>query len=252
MLIPDGAESRRGYRVRLWVLRAVLGLFALLIVGQVLFFIFYSGVLKRAARTDQLAAENEQLRRYQYKVQILQENMEKAREVVKRITEMAGIEYELPQLPDDSTLFADWNRPHAAVINRSVGVDLSWPTGLPIQGFITQDFETADSNHYHPGVDIACAVGTPVLATAVGTVVYAGDDSTYGKLLVIQDNDSVSTLYGHNSELLVVVGDRVMVGSRVALSGNTGISTAPHLHYEVRVHDEPINPLETDNEKKQH
>ena len=83
-------------------------------------------------------------------------------------------------------------------------------------------------------------------------MVFAEYDSTYGLLLVIQHNDSVSTLYGHNEELLVAVGDRVMVGSRIALSGNTGKSTAPHLHYEVRVHDEPINPLETEYEEEQH
>jgi len=252
MFIPDGAKARHGYRVRPWLLKAAVAALLVLLLGQALFFVFYADVLRRAARTDNLAAENEQLRRYQLKVQMLQENMEQAREIVRRITEMAGVEYKLPELPDDSSLFAEWNRPAAAVLNRNVGFDLTWPSGLPIQGFTTQDFEIEDSSHFHPGIDIACAVGTPVLATAVGTVVYADDDSTYGKLLVIQHSDSVSTLYGHNDELLVAVGDRVIVGSRIAMSGNTGKSTAPHLHYEVRVHDEPINPLETDNEEKQH
>lgn len=252
MFVPDGAEARRGYRMRLWVLKAALWTLAALLVGQVFFFAFYADVLRRAAITDKLAAENERLLRYQYKVQVLEENMNKARLIVQQIAELAGVEYRLPELPDDSILFAGMDRTSVAMLSRSVGPDLSWPSGLPIQGFITQDFELEDSSRFHPGVDIVCAEGTPVLAVAIGTVVYADYDSTYGRLLVIQHNDSVTTLYGHNDSLLVQVGDRVSIGSRIALSGNTGQSTAPHLHYEVRVHDEPINPLDLEYEEKQH
>ncbi|MCK4573417.1 MAG: M23 family metallopeptidase, partial [candidate division Zixibacteria bacterium] len=83
----------------------------------------------------------------------------------------------------------------------------------------------------------------PVLATAAGEVVFAAFDSTYGYMVVVQHNDSVMSIYGHNRELLVEPGSRVLAGSRLALSGNTGKSTAPHLHYEVRVNDEPIDPM---------
>lgn len=252
MFVPDGAEARRGYRMRLWVLKAALWALAVLLVGQVFFFAFYADVLRRAALTDKLAAENERLLRYQYKVQMLEENMNEARQVVQQIAELAGVEYRLPELPDDSTLFAAMDRTSVAMLNRSIGPDLSWPSGLPIQGFITQDFELDDPSRFHPGIDIACAEGTPVLAVAIGTVVYADFDSTYGLMLVVQHNDTVSTLYGHNDSLLVTVGDRVSIGSRIALSGNTGQSTAPHLHYEVRVHDEPINPLDIKYEEEQH
>ncbi len=244
LIVPDGAEARRGYRMRSWVLKAIVWGLAFLLVGELLFFAFYADVLKRAALTDKLTAENERLRRYQYKVQMLEENMNEARQVVQKIAELAGVEYRLPELPDDSILFANIDHSTGAVLKRSAETDLSWPSGLPIQGFVTQDFEIEDSARYHPGIDIACKVGTPVLAVAVGTVVYADYDSTYGKMLVLEHNDSVSTIYGHNDSLLVNTGDQVMVGSRIALSGNTGISTAPHLHYEVRVHDEPINPLD--------
>jgi murein DD-endopeptidase MepM/ murein hydrolase activator NlpD len=94
-------------------------------------------------------------------------------------------------------------------------------------------------------------VGTPVLATGAGTVIYTGYDSTYGKILVIQHNDSLTTVYGHNDSLLAEQGQPVMAGSRIALSGNSGKSTAPHLHYEVRINDQPINPLETTYDQKE-
>ncbi len=245
MLIPEGTESRRGFRMRRWVFRLLLGTLIVVLVGIVLFFAFYGKVLTRAALADKLAMENERLLRYQYKVQLLESNLQQAREIVTRLTQLAGINIEFPELPDDSTLFASLDRRGMAVVSRSSGVDISLPAGLPIQGFISQDFEVDDVSHYHPGVDIACAEGTPVLATAAGEVTYADYDSTtYGYMVVIRHNDSITTLYGHNRELLVQAGQVVPAGGRIALSGNTGQSTAPHLHYEIRINDEPIDPLD--------
>lgn len=246
MLIPEGTESRRGFKMRAWVLKLVVGFVAVLLIGIVLFFAFYGKVLTRAAMADKLAKENEQLLRYQYKVQLLEANLNQARDIVTRLTELAGIDIEFPELPDDSTLFASLDETGMAVLARSETADMSLPEGLPIQGFISQDFELNDPDHYHPGVDIACAEGTPILATAAGEVVFAEYDSTaYGYMIVIRHNDSVTTLYGHNRENLVQVGQVVPAGGRIALSGNTGKSTAPHLHYEVKINNKPIDPLDS-------
>jgi murein DD-endopeptidase MepM/ murein hydrolase activator NlpD len=250
MLIPDGAEARRGFRVRRWVLKAIVALTAVIVVGIVLFFAMYGKVLTRAAMTEKLSEENQKLRRYQYKVKLLEENLKQAREIVGRLTELAGIDYKFPELPDDSALFAALDEGRGATIARPAGLDLTLPSGLPAQGFISQDFEIEHPERYHPGVDIACAEGTPVLATANGVVERAVFDSTYGNLLVIRHSDSVTTVYGHNRELLVKQGQLVAAGSRIALSGNTGKSTAPHLHYEIRVHDQPIHPLENQYDEK--
>lgn len=250
MLIPDGAEARRGFRIRLWLLKAIVGLTALLLVGIIVFFGFYGKVLTRAAMTEKLIEENQKLLRYQYKVKLLEENLNQAREIVGRLTELAGIDYKFPELVDDSTFLAAFEEKATAVMPRPAGMDLTLPSGLPVQGFISQDFEIEDEDHYHPGVDIACAEGTPVLATANGTVAYTGFDSTYGYMAVITHNDSVTTVYGHNSRLLVEQGQEVPVGSRIALSGSTGKSTAPHVHYEIRIHEQPINPLDNWHDKK--
>jgi murein DD-endopeptidase MepM/ murein hydrolase activator NlpD len=230
--------------MRTWVLRTLVGALAALLVGIVLFFIFYGHILSRAARTERVLQENERLKRYQFKVQLLEGNLAEARHIVGRLTELAGIDYQFPEIPDDSILFASLDGPSEAVLARGVETDLTWPSGLPMRGFITQDFEVTDPDRYHPGIDIACAVGSPVLATAAGVVEATKTDSVYGKVVVLRHSDSVTTVYGHNDEILVAEGQEVMVGSRIALSGNTGISTAPHLHYEVRIHDEPVNPLE--------
>ncbi len=245
MLVPDGTASQKSIRMRYWLLKLIAGAVAGFVLLVVVFVIFWGEVLKQAARADTLAEENERLKLYQYKVKLLEENLNQTREMVRRLTELAGIDYEFPEIPSDSTIFAHFDKSSGATINRPFGAGLSIPTGLPIQGFITQDFEVDDPNRYHPGVDIACGVGTPVLATAAGKVVSAVFDSVYGHLLVISHNDSLQTVYGHNDTLLVEVDQQVMAGSRVALSGNTGVSTAPHLHYEVRVNGKPIDPLKT-------
>jgi murein DD-endopeptidase MepM/ murein hydrolase activator NlpD len=251
MLIPDGAEPRSGFRMRQWLLKTILISLAVILVGIVLFFTFYGKVLSRAAMTEQVMSENEDLRRYRYKVGLLEQNLHEAREVVGRLATLAGIDYEFPAIPDDSTLFAEMDGTRKAIIPRSYTQDWTLPEGLPIQGYITQEFEIEDDEHYHPGVDIACAVGSPVLATGSGVVEYAGFDSTYGHMVVVRHSDSVVTVYGHNDQNLVVTGQEVTVGGRIALSGNTGQSTAPHLHYEVRINDEPINPLEKLYEEEQ-
>jgi len=243
--VPDGAEPRRGLRMPSWLLKLLVAVTATLVIGMILFFVFYGEILARAVRTAELTKENERLRLYQHKVQLLEENLNQAREVVGRLVELAGVDYEFPEIPDDSALFAALDAGGPAFMVRPAGAGFGWPVGLPIQGFITQDFEVDDPDHYHPGVDIACAVGTPVLSTAAGTVISVAYDSVYGNVVVVGHSDSVTTVYGHNDSVLVEVGEKIMAGSRVALSGNTGISTAPHLHYEVRINEKPIDPLES-------
>lgn len=244
MIIPDGTESRRGFRVRTWILKLILGSVGVVLIGIVMFFAFYSTMLSRAAMTEQLRAENQQLLRYQYKVDLLEENLGQAREIVGRLTELAGIDFQFPDMPDDSTLFASLDVPKRAVLPRPPVPDWTVPTGLPIQGPISQEFEPENNQRFHPGIDIACAEGTPVLATAAGVVIVATFDSIYGYMVIVEHNDTMHTVYGHNRELLVETGRQVLAGGRIAMSGNTGKSTAPHVHYEVRINNQPVNPLE--------
>ncbi|MGI5878140.1 MAG: peptidoglycan DD-metalloendopeptidase family protein [Christensenellales bacterium] len=95
----------------------------------------------------------------------------------------------------------------------------------------------------HKGLDMAAPTGTPIYASASGTVVYAGLASGYGRVVYIDHGHGVQTRYGHCSELKVKKGDTVKRGERIALVGNTGVSTGPHCHFEVRVDGEAVNPL---------
>lgn len=248
ILVPDGTEQGKSWRVRRYALQMAAAAFGLTIIGIILFFVFYGTMVARTAMAERLKAENDELRRYRYKVKLLEDNLMQTRDMVNRLTKMAGIDYKFPDLPPDSVLLEATERPGAAVLNRSAA-NPTIPSGMPVPGFVSRDF-IQEGGLNHPGIDIGCAIGTPVLATASGVVSFAGTDSIFGNMVIIKHSDSISTLYGHNDTLLVKTGDQIMVGGRIALSGNTGNSTAPHVHYEVRVHDKPINPLESPYDQK--
>lgn len=97
----------------------------------------------------------------------------------------------------------------------------------------------------HEGIDMAAPTGTPVYAAAGGTVLYSGDRVRgYGNMVVLQHPDGLVTVYAHNSLLLVRTGDSVVVGQEIARVGDTGRSTAPHLHFEVRKGENPQDPMQ--------
>lgn len=95
----------------------------------------------------------------------------------------------------------------------------------------------------HEGVDLAAPVGTPVYATGEGKVIFAGWQSGYGNLIKVQHELGTETRYGHLSKIKVKVGQKVSQGSLIGAMGNTGRSTGPHLHYEVRVNGRAVNPM---------
>ena len=99
-------------------------------------------------------------------------------------------------------------------------------------------------SRYHSGIDIGADYGDPVLAADAGTVDYADWFGGYGNAVIIEHGGGISTLYGHNSSLLVSVGQSVRKGQPIAYAGSTGYSTGPHVHFEVRINGEPTNPMD--------
>ena len=125
-----------------------------------------------------------------------------------------------------------------------------WP--LEVEGYVTRG--SADSSDYsgpHPGLDVAVPVGTPIRAAGGGTVVEVGDDAKYGKFVRLEHRDGYETLYAHASQILVKHGEKIPSGRAIALSGNTGQSTAPHLHFEVRQAGAAVDPMLLITKKKE-
>lgn len=111
--------------------------------------------------------------------------------------------------------------------------------GTKSSGFGYRSFR-GGSNHY--GIDWACPTGTTIFASSGGTVTRAGWSSSYGYCVYIQHPGGFETRYAHNSKLLVSKGQTVSQGQAIALSGNTGDSSGPHLHFEIRINGTPVNP----------
>lgn len=95
----------------------------------------------------------------------------------------------------------------------------------------------------HEGIDFAVNTGTRITAARSGKIIYSGWASGYGNTVIIEHERGVRSLYAHNSKLLVNSGQRVERGQPIALSGNTGNSTGPHLHFEIQINGQPVNPL---------
>ncbi|WP_040572585.1 M23 family metallopeptidase [Selenomonas flueggei] len=118
------------------------------------------------------------------------------------------------------------------------------PTGWPTNGFISSGYGLRwNGAEFHQGIDIAAEMGTPIVATADGVVTIAGwNAGGYGNMVDIDHGSGVSTRYGHASAVVVTPGQRVRRGQIIAYVGSTGHSTGPHLHYEVRLSGQPVNP----------
>ena len=128
--------------------------------------------------------------------------------------------------------------------NKNFGKIL-WPvkSGRITSKFGNRNHPVLKSVKFHRGVDIAVSLGTPVYAGIKGIVTFAGKRGNYGNLVEIEGSNGIKVRYAHLSKIDVIAGQRVSDGEKVAETGNTGMSTGPHLHYEIIVDDSPVNPL---------
>ena len=126
------------------------------------------------------------------------------------------------------------------------GEQFLWP--MPSSTSISSYFgnrtaPTAGATTYHRGIDIPCSMGSPVIVVASGVVIYVGYLGSAGNAVVVDHGSGLSTCYYHLSSFAVSVGDTVTAGQTICYSGNTGVSTGPHLHFSVRENGEYVNPL---------
>ena len=120
-----------------------------------------------------------------------------------------------------------------------------WPVkyGKITSKFGNRTHPVLKSVKFHRGVDIAVSIGTPVYSGIKGKVTFAGRKGNYGNLVEIEGNNGIKVRYAHLNSVDVVTGQKVSDGEKVAETGNTGMSTGPHLHYEIIIDENPVNPL---------
>jgi len=243
----DGAVESRSIRLPIWALRA--GLFGALALAVVLIlgFALYAPLLRTAAQVPLLKHDVARLEADNAKVRQLVAALDSAEQRYSQVRHMMGADV----VPDPLALTSSLPvapairaRRDGAPIRYEDGVSIPshWPLEDP--GYVTRgQVGTGTVDEAHPGIDIAIPTGTMVRAAAGGTVLQAGPDPEYGSFVLLQHPAGYQTLYGHLSRILVSVADTVGAGQVLGLSGNTGRSSAPHLHFELRREGKTLDPL---------
>ncbi|MDO4284437.1 MAG: M23 family metallopeptidase [Eubacteriales bacterium] len=179
---------------------------------------------------------------YTNQSEVIQEPSAGHRRVIAQVEYQDGSRIDTQIVKEEATIAAV---PKIVERGTKVPPTYIWPLsgGTISSSFGGRAAPKAGASTNHQGIDIAVPTGTAVMASGAGTVTLAGWQSGYGYVVYIQHADGRQTRYGHLSSLLVSAGESVSQGQKIALSGNTGNSTGPHLHFEMRINGQAVNPL---------
>jgi len=133
------------------------------------------------------------------------------------------------------------------VITKAGRVLAALPSRWPLRGPVNSEFGErlspwTGAPEFHTGIDIRSQLGTPVKAPAPGTVIFAGPQAEYGNTVILDHGNGIKSLYGHLQKIQVTQGQRADRGQVIALTGDTGKTSGPHLHYEILIKGQPVNP----------
>jgi murein DD-endopeptidase MepM/ murein hydrolase activator NlpD len=245
MLHRDGDLTSRSVRIPLWLVRtgAIVG--AAVVVTVLLSAALYAPIVRTAARVPGLNREIDRLREDNEQVRALATRLEEIEASYEQVRTMLGGDL----VPAPPRAFG--SQPVARPIQvlgpasdaeplRQRSLPERWPLDEP--GFVTRGTVRNTVDEAHSGLDIAVPEGTPIRATGGGVVRRAGEDPEYGFFVLVAHARGYESMYGHASRLLVQPGDTVAVGEVIALSGSTGRSTAPHLHFEILREGRAVDP----------
>ncbi len=237
LIIPDDDSETSSY--------SISNIFIKFAIVFSLFTIFASiaiivKTVPNISKFDSLNKKYNVLAKERIKVLELMESLEKLNQMDEFVRNSLGSELNFSDKPEiiDSALMLI---PENHLISLSDNI----PSLAPIEGFISKRMESNFSNadNLHGGIDIVAAEGTPVRATSSGVVVFSGWTYEMGNLIVMYHGDDYITHYGHNQQNIVSRLDIVKKGDVIGYVGNTGISSGPHLHFEIWKGDKSIDPL---------
>jgi murein DD-endopeptidase MepM/ murein hydrolase activator NlpD len=275
-------DGRRIARVTLprWLILSVLGLFVVVPASVAVIYTDYLQLRSQRASLNGLAARVAEqqgvIEASQSKMREIRAEIDGWRELHIRIWEPFGPETgsakrgtgigggtgpaRIDETPDRAAIGDELDRLTGIVkeeganlralerfLGRATRVLAALPSRWPVRGQVNSDYGSrlspwSDTSEFHSGLDIGAPVGTPVRAPAPGTVVFAGVHAEYGQTLIVDHGNETKSIYGHLSRLTVAVDQKVERGETIALTGNTGRSSGPHLHYEIQVKGQSVNP----------
>jgi murein DD-endopeptidase MepM/ murein hydrolase activator NlpD len=218
----------------------------LVTVALLLLVVFYGPVFRAASRVPGMERELTRLRAENARVRDLSAALDSAESRYAQVRQMMGgeivrdpltIKSSLPVAPPIRARLI--SAPAAAA--PGLGIPQYWP--LDETGYITRgQVKAGGRDEAHPGIDIAVSVGSLVRASGGAVVQEAGEDPEYGHFVLLDHSDEYQTMYGHLSRILVTAKATVAPGEVIGLSGNSGRSTAPHLHFEIRQRGLSLDP----------
>lgn len=240
IVVPHGRDpTTRSFEIGYARLRglaiagAVLAVLVLLMAGS------WFWLLAQASQVPGLRTEVRELRRDRERTEELASTLERLTVDYAKVRAMLGADSAaLPAIVDPAPAEEADADPERDTVARS-SLPHRWP--LASRGYTTRGHRAARGTH--PGLDIAVPAGSRILASGGGRVVQVGEDSVYGRYVRIEHPEGYESLYAHAREVLVSAEEEVPAGRVIALSGSTGASSGPHLHFEIRRHGAPVDPV---------
>lgn len=243
----DGALTSASYRVSVAGYRIALAFAVTIGLLLVLGIAFYGPIVRAAARVPNLEREVERLTTDNGRIRELAAALDSLEANYAQLRRMVGADI----VPDPVRLGSVLPvAPPIVVVpvrlRARLEIGASRPRHWPLdeRGYLTRGQVVADSaDEAHPGIDVAVPIGALVRAAGGGTVLQTGDDREYGFFILLQHPSGYQSMYGHLSRIVVDQGTTIRAGQVLGRSGNTGRSSAPHLHFEVRRDGVSIDPM---------
>jgi murein DD-endopeptidase MepM/ murein hydrolase activator NlpD len=240
IVVPHGDLETRSFVLSYGRVKAAVIVGVALLLAFAITLAMLIPIMVQAARVPALEAELRELDSERARVAELARDLAEVEALYERVRQLLGADASADGVPVLPPLRRDTTDEQATSDLSSAPAALElWPLATP--GYITRT--TAVGRSGHPGIDIAVPRNSYIRAAGNGIVRTAGEDEVYGQHVILDHGSGLESVYGHASRLHVAAGDRVNAGDVIGLSGSSGRSTAPHLHFEVRLNGRPVDPL---------
>ena len=237
VVIPDDDSETSSYSLNKFFIKTAIVFSIVFVLVSIALLI---KTVPNISKYDNLNKNYNILAKERLRVLELMESLEKLNQMDEFVRNSLGSEFNFPEKPDivDSVLML-------IPENHLISLSDNLPSLAPIDGFISKRMESPFSNidNLHGGIDIVASEGAPIRATSSGVVVFSGWTYEMGNLIIIYHGDDYLTHYGHNQQNIISRLDIVKKGDVIGYVGNTGISSGPHLHFEIWKGDKSIDPL---------